>query len=81
MKKVIPILKNKYLLTVITLSVWVVFFDKYRNHQYGAVASTDLKNWQDVSDKISLPKGIRHGTIFTISQAEFNTLTQALLTP
>ena len=59
---------------------WVVFFDKYRNHQYGAVASTDLKNWQDVSDKISLPKGIRHGTIFTISQAEFNTLIKALPT-
>jgi len=50
---------------------WLVFFDKYRNHQYGAVASTDLKNWKDVSDKISLPKGIRHGTIFTITKEEF----------
>jgi hypothetical protein len=50
---------------------WLVFFDKYRNHQYGAVASTDLKNWKDVSDKISLPKGMRHGTIFTITKHEF----------
>jgi hypothetical protein len=50
---------------------WLVFFDKYRNHQYGAVASTDLKNWKDVSGKISLPKGIRHGTIFTITKEEF----------
>ncbi len=50
---------------------WVVFFDKYRNHEYGAVASTDLKNWKDISNRISLPKGIRHGTVFTITSAEF----------
>jgi cell division protein FtsB len=28
MKKVISVLKNKYLLTIIGLSVWVIFFDK-----------------------------------------------------
>ncbi len=28
MKKIVSILKNKYLLTVIGLSVWVIFFDK-----------------------------------------------------
>jgi hypothetical protein len=50
---------------------WIVFFDKYRNHTYGAVSSVDLKNWTDISNKISLPKGIRHGTVFTISRNEF----------
>lgn len=49
---------------------WLVYFDKYRDHKYGAVASSDLKNWIDVSDKISLPSGIRHGTILTIKQKE-----------
>ncbi|NCU03359.1 MAG: glycoside hydrolase family 43 protein [Chitinophagaceae bacterium] len=53
---------------------WVVYFDKYRDHKYGAVQSTDLKEWKDISDKISLPSGIRHGTIFTISKAEFELL-------
>jgi hypothetical protein len=53
---------------------WIVYFDKYRDHQYGAVQSTDLKEWKDVSDKISLPRGIRHGTIFTISKGEFELL-------
>jgi hypothetical protein len=53
---------------------WIVYFDKYRDHKYGAVQSTDLKNWTDVSDKISLPSGIRHGTIFTISRKEFELL-------
>ena len=28
MKKLIPILKNKYLLTIVALAVWVMFFDK-----------------------------------------------------
>jgi hypothetical protein len=53
---------------------WIVYFDKYRDHKYGAVQSTDLKEWKDVSDKISLPSGIRHGTIFTISKAAFELL-------
>lgn len=58
---------------------WIVYFDKYRDHKYGAVQSTGpiaigLKEWKDVSDKISLPSGIRHGTIFTISKAEFELL-------
>ena len=49
---------------------WIVYFDKYRDHKYGAIASKDLKQWTDVSEKISLPAGIRHGTIFTITKNE-----------
>jgi len=50
---------------------WIVYFDKYTQGKYGAVTSTDLKTWEDVSDKISLPKGIRHGTVFSISESDF----------
>jgi beta-xylosidase len=50
---------------------WIVYFDKYRDHQYGAITSTDLKHWTDISDQISMPKGIRHGSVFKITQAEF----------
>ena len=53
---------------------WVVYFDKYRDHQYGAVTSTDLIHWTDISDKIHFPKDVRHGTIFTISKEEFEKL-------
>ncbi len=49
---------------------WVVYFDKYTQHQYGAITSADLKNWKDISDQIILPKGIRHGTVFTVSKLE-----------
>ena len=57
---------------------WIVYFDKYRDHQYGAISSTDLKNWTDISEKISLPTGIRHGSIFKISKTEFDRLVSSL---
>ena len=53
---------------------WIMFFDKYRDHKYGAISSTDLTNWSDVSDKITLPKGIRHGSVFKISKKELKKL-------
>jgi hypothetical protein len=59
-------------------NTWIVYFDKYRDHKYGAIQSTDLKTWTDVSDKISLPKGIRHGSIFKITGGEFEKLKAVL---
>lgn len=53
---------------------WIVYFDKYRDHKYGAVTSTDLINWTDISDKIKMPPGIRHGTVFTITKKELAVL-------
>lgn len=45
---------------------WLVYFDKYRDHRYGAVASTDLKNWEDISEQVSFPAGARHGTALRV---------------
>jgi hypothetical protein len=53
---------------------WLVYFDKYTQHKYGAITSTDLQNWTDISDQISLPKGIRHGTVFSVSNLELEKL-------
>lgn len=53
---------------------WIIYFDKYTQHKYGAIESIDLKTWTDVSDKITMPKGIRHGTAFVVSKAEFEKL-------
>ena len=53
---------------------WIVYFDKYTLHTYGAISSTDLVHWTDISEKISFPKGTRHGTVFTVSKAEFEKL-------
>ena len=50
---------------------WFVYFDKYTQHRYGAVVSHNLEDWNDISGKISFPEGARHGTVFTITQKEF----------
>jgi len=54
-----------------------VYFDKYRDHKYGAVRSKDGINWEDVSDRVSFPKGVRHGTAFTINQTVLSNLLKA----
>lgn len=45
---------------------WLVYFDKYKEGMFGAVRSKDLKEWEDVSNQISLPGGIRHGSIVQV---------------
>ena len=52
-----------------TESGWIVYFDMYTRHKMGAVISTDLKNWTDISDNIDLPEGTRHGTVFKVRQS------------
>ena len=47
---------------------WIVYFDKYIEKRMGAVASTDLENWEDISDQIHFPEGTRHGTVFKVSR-------------
>lgn len=52
-----------------------VYFDKYRDHRYGAVRSLDHgETWEDVSDLVSFPRGIRHGTAFAVDASVVETL-------
>lgn len=44
--------------------VWHVYFDRYRDHHFGLVRSRDLVHWDEASDQLVMPKGIRHGTVF-----------------
>lgn len=52
-----------------------IYFDKYRNHQYGAVVSHDGGHtWEDVSDEVRFPEGIRHGTAFRVPRKVLDNL-------
>jgi len=51
-----------------------VYFDKYRDKKYGAVRSKNMTDWEDVSDSITFPKGIRHGTAFAVTETVFRQL-------
>jgi beta-galactosidase len=45
-----------------------VYFDKYTEHKYGAIRSKDMVNWEDVSEMVSFPSGVRHGTAFKVTE-------------
>ncbi len=53
---------------------WIVYFDKYTQGKYGAVASSDLKTWEDISDKVQFPRGTRHGTVLKVAPSVLNKL-------
>lgn len=55
---------------------WIVYFDRYRDKRYGAIKSTDLQNWTDISDKIKLPSGIRHGSVIEVTEQEYEQLSK-----
>ncbi len=46
---------------------WIVYYDMYRDKKYGALKTRNFKTWENISDQISLPSGIRHGTAFAVS--------------
>jgi len=57
---------------------YFVFYDHYKPpppRYYGAVKSTDLLKWIDVSDKMSFPEGAKHGSIIRLPK---QTLTKFL---
>ncbi|MCD0466954.1 glycoside hydrolase family 43 protein [Flavobacterium sp. ENC] len=47
---------------------WLIYYDNYGEKNYKASATSDFVHFEDVSSKISLPEGHKHGTITTISE-------------
>lgn len=43
---------------------WLIYFDSYRKKVYEAIKTSDFKSFTDINEKISLPEGHKHGTIF-----------------
>ena len=48
---------------------WYVYVDRYREHRFGAVRSTDLVHWEDVTSQLAIPKETKHGTVFRVPRA------------
>jgi len=53
---------------------WIVYFDKYAKGGMGAVISSDLTHWKDVSEQLDFPKGTRHGTVLKVSKCDLKAL-------
>jgi lysophospholipase L1-like esterase len=53
---------------------YLVYYDAYRDHRYEAKRSRDLRTWEDITGRISFPRGARHGTALAVPGAVINTL-------
>ncbi|MDD4994300.1 MAG: glycoside hydrolase family 43 protein [Paludibacter sp.] len=43
---------------------YIIYFDEYQKFSYGAVSTKDFIHFSNISRKVSVPKGHKHGTIF-----------------
>ena len=43
---------------------YYIYFDEYRKFSFGAIETSDFIHFLNISKKISVPKGHKHGTIF-----------------
>lgn len=53
---------------------WLIYFDAYEKKSYDAVSTKDFKTFTDINDKISIPVGHKHGTIFMASETILSNL-------
>ncbi|MBN2165151.1 MAG: glycoside hydrolase family 43 protein [Marinilabiliaceae bacterium] len=48
---------------------YLIYFDAYSKRFYGALKTNDFKNFESANDKITIPEGHKHGTIFKVSES------------
>jgi hypothetical protein len=53
---------------------WHLYYDIYREHKYGVLRTKDFTTWEDLTEQLVLPKGIRHGTVLRVPRAVVNLL-------
>ena len=46
---------------------WFVYYDAYRRGHFEGAKSRDLTHWEPITDRLSFPKGARHGTVLAVS--------------
>lgn len=45
---------------------YVVYYDVFEKHYYGALRTKDFVTYENITDQLDLPKGIRHGTALPV---------------
>ena len=56
---------------------WLIYYDVYRQVRYGAVSTKDFKTFTPIDDKISIPRGYKHGTMIAITRKQLKALQDA----
>ena len=58
---------------------WVIYYDDYGKKRFGAAATTDFTQFTDISNKVSVPEGHKHGTIVPVTRKKLRELQKGLL--
>lgn len=58
---------------------WVIYYDDYGKKRFGAAATTDFKSFKDISDKVVVPEGHKHGTIVPVSRKTLKNIQKEIL--
>jgi beta-xylosidase len=45
---------------------WFLYFDAYSRGRYEGIKSRDLISWESITDRLSFPPGVRHGTALVV---------------
>lgn len=53
---------------------YIVYMDAYTRHRYEAKRTCDFRTWEDVTDRISMPAGAKHGSIIMVPRAFVDTI-------
>ena len=53
---------------------WYVYYDGYTRHRMEGSRTADLKTWESITDRLSFPEGVRHGTAFAVPDDILNGL-------
>jgi hypothetical protein len=56
---------------------WLIYYDSYGDKTYRAVKTPDFKKFTDVTDLMTFPEGLKHGTVFKVKRKELNGLLEA----
>ena len=47
---------------------WIIYYDYYGNHRFGAVFTNDFQSFKPVDERISLPRNHKHGSIIKVKR-------------
>jgi hypothetical protein len=47
---------------------WLIYYDSYRKGIYGCAKTSDFINFEDITTKVNIPKGHKHGTIVVVDK-------------
>lgn len=51
--------------TLLWIGDWCyLYYDAYTRHRYEGARSRNLTDWESITDKLTYPKGVHHGTAF-----------------